>query len=83
LEVENFLPRTKWSLSIAILERSNRGILVFGWRSVSLEERLLGSWGVLALWNKGLVVTLPQGSLLLTIKSSYVSHLTIPGGKLN
>jgi len=39
LEVQNFLPRTKWSLSIAILERSDRGISVFGRRSVSLEER--------------------------------------------
>jgi hypothetical protein len=33
------LARTKWSLSIAILERSDRGISVFGRRSVLLEER--------------------------------------------
>jgi hypothetical protein len=39
LEVENFLPRTNWSLSIAILERSDRGISVFGRRSVLLEDR--------------------------------------------
>ena len=35
-----------------------------------------------ALWNRGLGVTLPHGSLLLTNHSSYASQLNISRGKL-